>query len=302
MDSSDTRAIGFLLQDRKFLAKVEAERLRQKLLLMDYLRQKNVLGNPACALVDIGWRGSIVAALATTCSRESDYLPLNAYYLGYWHEQGCQIAPGCSITGILSDIGRPQNVREAASYYVGHLLEAVCRAEHGTVVAYRKNADGVVLPVLAGDSEQRQAELTSEQLRSPIRQGILDYIDANAASLKLAATDPEKLRAEVQSRLLRLAFFPTKDEIAAAGRLRHTEGHAEQWSRPLIDDLRPSPFRNPRQWLAGLSSPWRSGYVMATGGRMLALVFISLEMLLIALPTSCRSHLRSFALTLSRRT
>jgi hypothetical protein len=139
-------------------------------------------------------------------------------------------------------------------------------------------------------------------MRLPIRHGILDYIEANAASLALAVVDPERLRNEMQRRLLRLAFYPTREEIAAAGRLRHTEGHAEHWSRPLINDVRPSPFRHPHQWLTGLSSPWRSGYVMATGGRLLASIFISIETLLIVLPASFRRRFRHFALTISQRT
>ena len=124
----------------------------------------------------------------------------------------------------------------------------------------------------------------------------------------MAASIDDVGRAPARKRLLdastlsipgALAFFPTGDEIEAVSGLAHTEGHVTSWSRPLIDAERPSPVFSPRRWLGGLTSPWRSGYVMATGGRVLASLFVALESLLVAFPW-LRKRLRKAALASAR--
>ena len=267
---------------------IEGERGRQTHLLQCYLEQQGILGDGSCALVDIGWRGSIPWAVARAFPATCDRTPPRAYNLGYWHEAGEFPSDGANIVGLLSDYRRARNVVEAAPHYVAFLLEAVCRAEHGTVIGYRQEELGIIVPVLADGTVQREAELTGEDWRQPIRDGVLDYVRTQGNHYADENLKEDIVRRDAQKRLLRLAFFPTEDEFTATSCLVHTEGHSPDWSRPLIDPMRPSPFRSPRRWLAGLSSPWRSGYVAATGGTLLSIVFILLESILIAVPVRIR--------------
>jgi hypothetical protein len=106
----------------------------------------------------------------------------------------------------------------------------------------------------------------------------------------------KRLRRRVQRRMLRLAFFPRAWELEAVAAMVHTESHAEDWSQPLVSPVRVHPWRSPRRWMEGLSSPWRSGYVAATGGYPFALAFFCLETILTASPPSLRRRLREWVL------
>lgn len=280
------------LNDPSFLQQVRDARESQRRLLGDYLQQQR-LDDPRTALVDLGWRGSIQHALHQAFPETA---ALHCYNLAYWHDLGCRPFPEGVMTGILSDCRRARTVVEGAAYYVSILLEAVCRAPHGTVIGYRRDDDGIVAPVLAGDSLQRQTERAGEEWREPIRRGILDYVAKHAEEYRDVRGT---MRRAAQRRLFRLAFFPTRSELDAVSGLAHTEGHATDWSRPLIDDDRPSPLFSPRRWLGGLTSPWRSGYVMATGGMPLASLFVVMESLLVAFP-ALRRRLRRAALATAR--
>jgi hypothetical protein len=291
-NSSIADCDGFL-SDPSFVQQMRAARESQRQLLADYLRQHRLIDDPHTAFVDLGWRGSIPHALAQAFP---DVRPMRCYNLAYWHELGCHPFPDGVMTGILSDCRNARTVTEGAAYYASILLEAICRAPHGTVLGYRREDDGTVVPVLAGDSPQRRTELAGEQWREPIRQGILDFAAQNGERYRDVTPG---MRRAAQRLLFRLAFFPTGDEIEAVSGLAHTEGHVTSWSRPLIDAERPSPVFSPRRWLGGLTSPWRSGYVMATGGRVLASLFVVLESLLVAFP-SLRKRLRKAALASAR--
>ena len=280
------------LSDPAFLQQVREARESQRRLLSDYLQQQR-LDDPRTALVDLGWRGSIQHALHQAFPETR---AMRCYNLAYWHELGCRPFPEGVRTGILSDCRRARTVFEGAAYYISILLEAICRAPHGTVVGYHRGDDGVVRPVLAGDSLQRRTERGGEEWREPIRRGILDYVTQHAEEYRHGT---RRMRRAAQRRLFRLAFFPTRNERDAVSGLAHTEGHTTDWSRPLIDDDRPSPLLSPRRWLGGLTSPWRSGYVMATGGFPLALSFVVMESLLVAFP-SLRRGLRRAALATAR--
>ncbi|HEX7706657.1 MAG TPA: hypothetical protein VF701_09405 [Thermoanaerobaculia bacterium] len=287
-----------LLDDAIFRDCVAAEAAAQKEMLRRYLEQKTALLHDArFALVDLGWRASIQIALARGFV---DCLPngrLRGYYFGYWDDRRAALPPSCEVSGVITDIRRRRTPVEGSAFYAAYILESICRAPHGTVLGYESDGTGQVVPSLAGESPQRSVEVLGERSREPIRRGILQYIDGEAERYRHA--DDDFVRANAQKKLFRLAFFPTRSEIDAVNELAHTEGHAPQWSRTLIDARRPSPFLSPRRWIAGLASPWRSGYIKATGGTLLALAFTLTELVFLAFP-SVRRTMRVVALRFAR--
>ncbi|MGZ5444098.1 MAG: hypothetical protein ACXW5U_07610 [Thermoanaerobaculia bacterium] len=287
-----------LLDDANFQDCVVAEAAAQKELLHRYLDQQTALLRDArFALVDLGWRASIQIALARGFA---DRLPngrLRGYYVGYWDDRRRVLPSHCEVSGVIADIRRRPTPVEGSAFYAAYILESICRAPHGTVLGYEVDDAGRVVPTLAGESPHRNVEVLGERSREPIRKGVLQYIDGEAERYRHA--DERVMRANAQRKLFRLAFFPARREIDAVNELAHTEGHAPEWSRTLVDPQRPSPFLSPRRWIAGLASPWRSGYIKATGGAPLAVTFAATELLFLAFP-SLRRALRAVALRLAR--
>jgi hypothetical protein len=288
----DLSSIDSLLANAKFMDWLDADRAVQRDLLQAYLEQQGVLGQPGIALVDIGWRGAICTALSSAFADRFQAIPLNAYFLGYWHESGCLAAPGIRIRGLLADFRHSRSPREGAARYLAFPLEALCRANHGTVTGYRRNFDGKVEPVLADPHD-----VPPDPIREEIRRGILDHVQTHVQSAASVESPAQAIdcRRDAQQRLFRLAFFPGAGEIATLRNLLHSEGHANGWQRPQIDPHPSSPWRQPRRWLTGLASPWRAGYVMANGGPLLSTLFVILESLLLMLPVHWRTSLQSWA-------
>jgi hypothetical protein len=270
----------------------------QRRLVEAYLHSSGLLNDSNAAMVDLGWRGSIPDAL-NRAQRTSSAQILSTFYLGYWDDRRPFRTVTGEIEGIVGDIRRGRNVVEGSVFYIAYLLEAICRAPHGTVLRFHLDSGGVVKPVLATGTNHREIEIAGERWREPIREGIREFVSTNAARYRVMA--PSSARRDAQRRLFRLAFFPTRAEIAAVEELSHTEGHAPSWSTPLLHAQRPSPYRSPRAWLSGLASPWRSGYVKATGGVPFALAYVVAESILLTFPR-LRHGLRRTALVIAGRT
>ncbi|WP_291997710.1 hypothetical protein [Candidatus Accumulibacter sp. ACC012] len=295
---SSSSMLSGLFADEGFQAEVATMIAEQKKLLLTYLSQQGIDAGSSTGLVDIGWRGSIQSNL-------SKVVPgiLPGFYFGLWSEGSSPDTLPPTALGLISDQRRGRYLREGAAWHVAHLLEAICRAHEGTTLSYCE-MDGRVVPLLAAD-HIRRAEIASDASANDIRTGILDRIEELARDTSWNCQSDNELRRGAQNSLFKLAFFPSAAAIVVGKSLVHTEGHAGGWSAPLIAPGPYRPFTAPRQWLAGLASPWRSGYVCATGGKGFAWLFLGMEAVLASLPPQMRCLLvnlmRRFAGLLSTR-
>lgn len=287
-----------LTDDEEFRAIVSREYQHQKNLLAAYLASCGLNRTQSAILVDIGWKGSIQHNLRAAFQTDRTFGEIPWAYFGLWTEGDARSLPQDNGVGLISDGNRGRNVLEGAAWYAGFLLEATCRANEGTTLGYARSSE-TIAPVLAGQSPSRAAEEETAGIANAIRQGIFASL-ANDDVYRPEATDGE-LRRAAQRSLFRLAFFPTRDEIACGSVLSHTEAHTEAWSMPLVARMQPNPLISPRCWMAGLSSPWRAGYIRSTGGPLLAGAFLLAESTLLALPPTIRTRLtaagRRFART-----
>ena len=256
---TDAGAIARLLDDPKFQEFVKIQREQQSTLLAEYLRGEDLFSGRDAAFVDVGWRGSTQRDLNEAFAGDLDFVLPRFYYLALWSEFGPLPDPGGPAVGILADQRRSGLIQESAAWHLAFLIEAVCRAPHGTVTGFTRDDAGAIRPRLADGTPGRGAETLGESSRETIRRGILAFLDHYGRGLTPAPINEARLRRGAQRRMLRLAFFPRDWELEAVSRLVHTEGHAEDWSAPLVSGNRIHPFRSPRRWMAGLTSPWRAG-------------------------------------------
>ena len=279
------------IDDPRFQAAVAEAAAAQTELLADYLNQERLGTDDTTLLVDIGWRASIQQALNRAFAGASAFKPLPACYLGLWADTAK--LPAAPAMGLLGDRFRRRSLWESAPWQAAFLLEPICRAAHGTVLGYARDAAGWVQPQLDENSPTRLAELGAQSQADAIRQGLLDYV-AQAALATQVPEPTQRLRRRAQLKLLRLAWLPNLAEVSLLSGLVHTESHVADWAPALVSHERPSPWRSPRRWLAGLASPWRGGYVAVTVGRLGGLAFLGLEALLIAFPAT-RRRLQAWA-------
>ncbi len=281
-----------LLADEAFQARFAEEAARQRALLDRFLRQEGFFGNSRLALVDVGWRGSTQTAVAGAFEKEPGFCELTGFYVGLWPDDAVPMLPDLEAKeGLISDCRRARTPLEGAAHYVSLLLEAACRAEHGTVLGYSEEASGAVRAVLAEGTGQRKAEEEAVPVTRAIRAGVLAFARSQAESLPIRLS-PERERREAQKALLRLAFFPTRDEIEVGQSLVHTDRFSEGWHKTLLPREPASPLLQPRRWVSQLQSPWRGGVVAQTGGWPLSALYLLLESVLVGLPGGIRAALQ----------
>lgn len=266
--------------------------LQRERLLSQLRRYLHTWGLPAAqdvAFVDIGWQGSIARTLQQALCAPGERLRL--YQMGHWSETLPLPDTPARIEGLLGDWQRARSLREGAVYQLALLLEAVCREHAAPVIGY----DGMdpVRPRFGDATLDADSERENAAWRQPIREGILEAVAAAARQPQIGT--PATWRRQAQGHLLGLAYFPDASARQSAMGLRHAEGHAAGWSAALIVSPLPSLWRSPRAWVAGLASPWRAGYLMATGGVLLAGLYALLEAGLLAAPPGWRTGLRDLA-------
>ncbi len=285
--------IGSLLADGEFHAIFRRERDRQKALLRRYLEQEGLFDGVPSALVDVGWRGTIQSNLEDAFGDDPAWGHPPGLYVGVWDDPVLPEAPRHleRKEGLVGDFRRGWRLRESGVHHAALLLEAISRAPHGTVLGYAADAGGRVEPVLAGEGEGRAAESAAERTLLSLREGIVAHA-AGTASTSRVPVEEKSLRRTAQHALFRIAVFPTPDEIRILGAAAHTEGFDPAWSAALVSPAHVSPFRSPRLWAAGLRSPWRAGYVAATGGPVASGLYVAADAVLRKLPRGVVATLR----------
>jgi len=258
------------------------ERLRR------YLIQEEILSERS-ALVDIGWRGSLQKLLQSE-SKVWAIPSLRGYYLGLWDEDSRNFPD--NATGLISDQRRGRSLLEGSAWHAAFLLEAVCRAKHGMVVGFIEDTNGSILPTHIEKGGTRDAERDSERVQNCIQEGVIAYARWCAATSSITVTDETAIRREAQQRLYKLAFFPTQNETEIGRRLVYSEPTSDDSAMWLIADAGVG-FRN---WISGLRSPWKGGYVRSNGGSCAAAVYCAAEGLMSQLPPGTKPAIRRLLL------
>ena len=272
---------------------IDEERSRQRELLGAYLEQSGLFASSDAALVDVGWQGSIQTSICKTFDSIHSMSRIKGFYIGLWSDDPAHpVSVSLMYRGIISDIRRQRRLVEGAAWHAAPILEALARAEHGTVEGFERDESDRVVPILAGDSPGRQAEIESENRRRHICDGIIRYAQESVATAPFSSPHHSEKRARYT--LLRLCFLPTRKEIELLSKLVITEGNAPDWSTTLLTEERRSPILAPKAWLKGLHAPWRGGYVAASAGKLGALLFMSLEAALLHISPKARERIRLY--------
>lgn len=186
------------------------ERARQR--LIRYLRQEGWDEEGAYALVDVGWRGRIPAALASTLSDTDVSMPDLLLYFGL--ERGARDRmPGALASHLQAyffDRSRDEGYL-AQVPGMQLLIEMFCVADHAPVTGYRTTPEGRVEPLIDG----RFDEAVDWGL-SRVRGVVEDFVDALVLDEDLV--DPwMDMRPAVDELLRAFWMAPTSDEVEAWG-------------------------------------------------------------------------------------
>jgi hypothetical protein len=220
IDVSDGR-LAALFSDPEFQNRVQAKQQNAVSLLRRYMRQLGVFGAARPALVDLGWYGSIQAAINRALTDDNDWPGLRGFYLALWHHPVLRDPHNPSVKALLFDESRHHKRFPVMRF--PELLEMATRAPHATTVGYREN-EGAIEPVLRShEHPARKAEVSDNAYVSGLQAGLFDYADAYV-SLLGTRSGPAKVETPyVLQNLDRLVRYPDAEEARALLSFSHSE-------------------------------------------------------------------------------
>lgn len=178
-------------------------------LLVSYLRQEGWDRPGDVGLVDVGWRGRIVRALADVCAAEGLQLPSRVHFFGVRHDAhaivGERLVP--ALDGWFYDhAARTGLVRHM--FDLEACVEMFCASQEGSVVGYESDGDEV-RPVLG----HPRSDLAEWGLRE-VRDTVAAFADALVLDRDLVDRAAD-VRAGVNDVLESFWTDPAEDELDA---------------------------------------------------------------------------------------
>lgn len=181
-------------------------------------------------LVDLGYSGTVQKALQTILRCEGISLRLHGVYLVTADEALRTLAEGDTAIGLLNDLVMAPATKRVVLSNIA-LLEQVCSAPVGSVRQY--NEDGSV----QREDDPRSAE--QKALCAEVRAGALAFAAQVAPVVANGFADPfadlERVIPHAASILARALLFPTDDELATLGGLKHDVNLGSQALAPMAD-------------------------------------------------------------------
>jgi FMN phosphatase YigB (HAD superfamily) len=255
LDRHSRVRLSALLRDTGFQRVVAERSAVRKRALCRYLQQEGFFGPDRFCVVDLGWNGTLQAALERVLMDEGVELPAGLYF-------GLHRRPPTRHAGVAEafffDDQRALG-QTSRDYWVEPMMEVFCAADHGTTMGYEAGATGA-----------------EPRLKVPRNQAALDWGLANQqeAILKFAEfaldrvgadLDPESLRAPVDALLSEFWNHPTSAEAEAFGAFPYSDDQTESSSRELgepfgVRDVLRSAYRGKT------TPPHRAGW--SAGGLM----------------------------------
>lgn len=196
-------------------SRIAAVAHEQRTLLLEHLAQV-APGNGPVALVDLGWGASIQRSLTSVLAAAGVRRRSTGLYLATTPRAAEAILAGSEVRGYLSNPGEHPRLAELVARSP-EALEQLCLSAVGSVLGYRRNAQGGVEPVL----EQRGEDAFGEASRAAVRQGILSFQQHWYAFAP--AKGGEQLAGAARQILARLLARPTANEAFLLGRWRHDD-------------------------------------------------------------------------------
>ncbi len=228
--------------------------------LSAYLAQEGFGTTARPAIIDLGWHGTMQAALSQILRAGGRNVPLAGFYYALWPAaSGQRPAAGWMEAAFGNDFMAPSELQPLRR--TADMLEELHGAPEGSVRDYRCD-NGRWMPVLADAQAERQAY---QSITRPFQEGTLAAISAlfskgQHGSLRLADLTPEAGLAALRAVLL----APTSREVALFGGLVHCRGTGHDTALPVVG---PAPVSAPahrlqedlaqRSWPAGVLRAWR---------------------------------------------
>jgi predicted HAD superfamily hydrolase len=221
-----------LMPEFRYRLLQKAERARK--IAIEYLEQNELMSDPAFALVDIGWRGTLQMCISRLLGSAGQTAPITGFYFGLLGTK--RHKPEDEMVPFFSDSSNSSKVATLNSIVA--VLEMFVAAKHGGVSGYR-NVEGTVEPTFRTDQNENGLSWGLETQQ----RAILALTEALCAQpgFDVAA---KAVNEDMVSNLEQFAHCPSHEEAQTYGAYLDAEDQNESVFTPIA---RPFSFRDLRR-------------------------------------------------------
>ena len=207
---------------------IESRSLAERTKLLAYLKSQN-FGSPGQAIVDLGWRASLLTSLQTLTRFADPEFCLRGFYFGTWDYAHAALETGGIVESLFFHLGQPAARKELISECV-ELVEFLFTAPHATVIGLAEDAAADGWKPVYGQSELGARHQT---WGTWIRDGALAYVD-EMLILQPHPIHGDDLLGYVEVALRRVLERPAKEEAKILGGLPHRDSFGDASTPRLL--------------------------------------------------------------------
>jgi predicted HAD superfamily hydrolase len=246
--------------------------------LISYLRQERFFDQGNVGVVDIGWHGRLQRSLCSAARHEGIDITdkINGFYLGL-HNRATNSG---SLEAFLDD----ERAKNLKPFVRESLFEVFCAAGHGTTLAYKRDCDSRVVPLLAGDRNEEAISWGLYTQQSAINNFASDLLSTiNDYGVPLRALE-NALILSASSVVRSLISAPRKEDASALGSFLHSSDQNHRVFSEIAPSMSSRPFqfvlRKFRRGNKTIFTHWREGSLARSFPSTFARVLILLTSLL----------------------
>jgi predicted HAD superfamily hydrolase len=192
---------------------------------LGYFQQEGLFQQERCAVVDIGWSGTLQRSISRLMAMRGDERPLMGFYFGLKNRK--KYKQGDSLHAWFSDYTRPRELDRAT--YIVPMTELFTAADHGGVVRHQYS-DGRFVPML-----KQPVNVTGVEWGVRVQQEAMLEYTRTALGLGRDALEADRT-AEIdyfEENFRHFLLSPTYEEAKVYGRYMDAEDQNESYHLPL---------------------------------------------------------------------
>lgn len=203
-----------------------------------YLRQEGLYNTGQCAIVDMGWHGSMQASLRELLLADSSKASLEGFYYGLWPAAGGNRYAAGPMQACFANDFIPAE-KQAAVWFGVPFMEQLHSAAHGSTLHYALGDDHLMHPVFqASEPEAQQHSAHTQYFQAGVVSAVEQIL--GAAETKLPVSPHELTPAAGVAAMDALFLSPLDEEIQLLQHIGHCSDYDHATHVPILDPIIPT--------------------------------------------------------------
>ncbi|PKY11617.1 hypothetical protein B1757_03515 [Acidithiobacillus marinus] len=222
-----------------FSAKIYEALLPRLANCLAYLRQEGLYNTGRCAMVDMGWHGSMQASLRELLLADASKASLEGFYYGLWPAAGGNRYSAGPMQACFANDFLASEEKQAPVWYGVPFMEQLHSAAHGSTLHYALGDDQLMHPVFQASVPEEQQHRAHTQY---FQGGVVSAVEQifGADETKLPVSPHELTPAAGVAAMDALFLSPLDEEIQLLQHIGHCPDYDHATHDLILDPIIPT--------------------------------------------------------------